>query len=210
MIRTGIYGGSFNPIHRGHVALARSILKQAHLDEVWFLVSPQNPFKQGDNTLLDDDKRLLLATVALRHWPRLVASDYEFSLPKPSYTYITLRSLAQNYPDREFHLIIGADNWVAFPRWKNAQEIIQHYPIIVYPRKDCPIDATTLPPTVHLVDAPLYDISSTEIRQRLAEGKSVSHLVPSPIKELVKQFYPTPATKAPSLSPQKPTPTTPR
>ena len=112
----GLFGGSFNPIHNGHVRLAKSLLQEAALDEVWFLVSPQNPFKQ-DQQLLDDDKRLQLVRLALKEEPQLMASDFEFHLPKPSYTWNTLQALEQEYPERKFTLLIGGDNWEAFDKW---------------------------------------------------------------------------------------------
>ena len=130
----GLFGGSFNPIHNGHVRLAKSLLQEAALDEVWFLVSPQNPFKQ-DQQLLDDDKRLQLVRLALKEEPQLMASDFEFHLPKPSYTWNTLQALEQEYPERKFTLLIGGDNWEAFDKWYRYEDILKRYPIIVYPRE---------------------------------------------------------------------------
>ena len=115
MSSIGIFGGSFNPIHKGHVALARQLLRRAQLDEVWFLVSPQNPLKP-QSLLLDDNMRLEMARLALKDEPHLVASDYEFHLPRPSYTWNTLQHLSQDYPQHRFTLIIGADNWQLFSR----------------------------------------------------------------------------------------------
>ena len=186
-MKIGIYGGSFNPIHRGHIALARQILRKTRLDQIWFVVSPQNPFKKGDAELWDDDFRLKLVRKALETEKNLVASDYEFRLPRPSYTWDTLQSLSKDFPEHEFTLIIGADNWLAFDRWHRADDILRSYPIIVYPREGSPIDKATLPPSVTLVDTRLYRISSTEIRRRLREGKPVKRLVPAAIyKENLK------------------------
>lgn len=184
MIRTGIYGGSFNPIHNGHIALAKAFLRQAALDEVWFVVSPQNPFKVNDH-LLDDRWRLRLTKAALQGETRLMASDYEFHLPKPSYMWHTLQSMSREYPDREFTLLIGGDNWTTFRRWYHADDILSHYSLAVYPRKDNPIDAATLPSNVQLIQAELLDISSTEIRQRIASRQDISQLVPPRVAELI-------------------------
>lgn len=184
-IRTGIFGGSFNPIHNGHIHLARQLLREAKLDEVWFLVTPQNPWKQ-DNDLMPDDLRYQLVTAALRRFKRLKASDFEFKLPKPSYTWNTLQALSAEYPDREFTLLIGGDNWVAFDKWYHHEDILARYPIAVYPRKDAPIDPASLPQCVLLMQAPTVDVSSTEIRQRMAEGLPIDHLVPPAVARMLQ------------------------
>ena len=189
MIRTGIYGGSFNPIHTGHIALASQLLQMASLDEIWFVVSPLNPFKKSSTSLLDDAHRLELAQAALSGEKSLKASDFEFNLSKPSYMWNTLQRLTQEFPDREFTLIIGADNWLAFDRWKNYRDIIANYRIVVYPRKNSPIDKTTLPANVTLADTPLYNVSSTDIRRRVSECKSLHDLVPDNIIPLVEKYY---------------------
>ena len=188
MIKTGIYGGSFNPIHNGHIALAKAFLRQAALDEVWFVVSPQNPFKVNDH-LLDDRWRLRLTKAALQEETRLMASDYEFHLPKPSYMWHTLQSMSREYPDREFTLLIGGDNWTTFHRWYHADDILSHYSLAVYPRKDNPIDTATLPPNVQLINAELLDISSTEVRHRITKGQDISHLVPPRVAELITKNH---------------------
>jgi len=188
-MRIGIYGGSFNPIHRGHIALAKQILRKARLDEVWFLVTPQNPFKQAATDLLDDQLRLELTRKALASEPQLVASDYEFSLPKPSYSWDTLQSLSRDFPEHEFFLVIGADNWLAFNRWYHADDILAHYPILVYPREGSPVDVDALPPTVRLLNTRLYRHSSSEIRQRIREGRPVRRLLPSAIYDEVVTIY---------------------
>ena len=188
MIKTGIYGGSFNPVHNGHIALAHELRQLAGLDEIWFVVSPQNPLKT-QASLLNDRKRLDMTRRALEPYPELVASNYEFALPRPSYMWHTLQSLSARYPDREFTLIIGADNWACFDRWYHAADIIAHYPIAIYPRTGSPIDTSTLPPTVRLYDTGLYDISSTEVREKAAHGEDVAQLVPAEIVEDVKRHY---------------------
>lgn len=187
-IKTGIYGGSFNPIHNGHIALARHLLQEAELDEIWFVVSPQNPFKVQQQ-LLADDKRLRLVRQALAPYPQLVASDFEFSLPRPSYMWHTLQGMSAQWPDRELHLIIGADNWLCFDRWYHADDIRRTYPIIIYPRQGYDITPANLPQGVRLVNTPLYNVSSTEIRADIAAGRDISGKVPSTIlSEVEKEF----------------------
>ena len=127
-IRTGIYGGSFNPIHNGHIAIARAMLDCDAVDEVWLMVSPQNPLKQSAD-LLDEQLRLDMTRRATADIPCVTACDYEFHMPRPSYMWHTLQSLSRDYPDREFTLLIGADNWQVFDRWYHADDIIAHYPI---------------------------------------------------------------------------------
>lgn len=185
--RIGIFGGSFNPIHNGHVALARQLLRKAALDEVWFVVSPQNPLK-AQTDLLNDQKRLELVRLALEGEPGLVASDCEFSLPRPSYTWNTLCHLSQRYPDCEFSLLIGGDNLRCFHRWAHADDLMTHYDIIVYPRDNEPHpSSTSLPPRVRLVDTPLLDISSTEVRRRISHGEPYRHLVPTKVAEVIER-----------------------
>lgn len=187
-VRTGIFGGSFNPIHIGHLALANYLCEFGHVDEVWFLISPQNPFKQ-DKKLLDDCLRLELVRAAVAGYPRFRASDFEFSLPRPSYTVNTLHQLTAVYPEKEFHLIIGADNWSAFDRWKSAQEILDHYPILVYPRQGYEIKEKALPPHVKAVDSPLIDISSTFIRESLASGKDMRYFLHPEVYRIIKEKH---------------------
>ena len=185
----GLFGGSFNPIHNGHVRLAKSLLQKAALDEVWFLVSPQNPFKQ-DQQLLDDDKRLQLVRLALKEEPQLIASDFEFHLPKPSYTWNTLQALEQEYPERKFTLLIGGDNWEAFDKWYRYEDILKRYPIIVYPREGSKVSGVKFQVSdIQIVETPLINISSTQIRQRLHEGKSVRGLVNTEVAMVIEQEH---------------------
>ena len=192
-MKIGIFGGTFNPIHLGHTALASYICNLGLVDEVWLMVSPQNPFKQ-DHQLLDEAVRLRLATLAVRDFPRLRASDFEFHLPRPSYTYVTLRELSRAYPDDAFSLIIGADNWDAFPKWRNADDILAHYPIIVYPRETSPNPNTPNPspltpnPTF-LPSAPLYPISSTAIRTAIAAGDDVSPWLDPAVLDEIRRLH---------------------
>ena len=188
MTKTGIFGGSFNPIHNGHIQLARQLCEAAGLDEVWLMVSPQNPLKQQEG-LLDDGLRLLMAQQALSDEPLIRVSDYEFHLPRPSYTWNTLQALRQDYPDREFVLLIGGDNWERFPRWYRADDIVSNYRLVVYPRRGSDIAPESLPPTVTVVEAELLDISSTDIRRRVRQGKPITGLVPDCIVEAVENLY---------------------
>jgi len=177
MVKTGIFGGSFNPIHNGHIALARQLRERAGLDEVWLMVSPQNPLKQ-ESDLLDDDRRLQMARLALADDPYVVASDYEMHLPKPSYTWNTLQALSRDYPDREFVLLIGGDNWALFNRWYHAEDILKNYQVVVYPRKGA---------EGGLEGLQLIDISSTEIRQRIKEGRGIRRMVPKAVADYIKE-----------------------
>jgi len=186
MIKTGIFGGSFNPIHNGHISLARQLKEKAGLDEVWLMVSPQNPMKQQTD-LLSDEIRLQMARMALEHETGIVASDYEIHLPKPSYTWFTLQALSCDYPDRQFVLMIGGDNWAIFDRWYHADDILQNYQLVVYPRRDALMKNEVLPASVMMVEAELLDVSSTEVRQRIHEGRSIQELVPPSVAAFIKQ-----------------------
>lgn len=186
MTRTGIFGGSFNPIHNAHIALARKIKNLAALDEVWFVVSPHNPLKNADR-LMPDEMRLQMVRDALCHEDGLKASDYEFRLPRPSYMLNTLRSLDRDYPDRDFALIIGADNWLCFDRWFGYKEILDSYSIYVYPRDGAEIDKDALPENVELLDTGLFNISSTQVRKLLSEGKPIDEYVPKCVAKRLKK-----------------------
>ena len=186
MIRTGIFGGSFNPIHKGHVSLGRQLLQLAGLDEVWFVVSPQNPLKQQSG-LLDNALRLRMVQLALAGEKQLVASDYEFGMPRPSYMWHTLQHMSADYPDRAFTLLIGADNWACFDRWYAYQEILDHYAVCVYPRSGSPVDPSCFPSHVRMVDTQLINISSTMVRQRIAHRQPIGDLVPPAVERFIRQ-----------------------
>ena len=188
MIKTGIFGGSFNPIHNGHIQLARQLREAAGLGEVWLMVSPQNPLKEQAG-LLADDQRLQMARQALADEPFIEVSDYEFHLPRPSYTWNTLQALKDDFPDREFALLIGGDNWERFSRWYRADDIVSNYQIIVYPRRGSDIDLKSLPSTVSVVEAELLDISSTDIRRRVRRGQPITGMVPDSIVQAVEKLY---------------------
>ena len=187
MIKTGIFGGSFNPIHNGHISLAKQLKEKAGLDEVWLMVSPQNPMKQQAD-LLSDEVRLQMVRLALEHETGIVASDYEMHLPKQSYTWNTLQALSRDYPDRQFVLMIGGDNWTIFDKWYHADDILQNYQLVVYPRREAQTkQKKALPASVMMVEAELLDISSTEVRQRIRERRSIQKLVPSSVAAFIKQ-----------------------
>lgn len=192
-MNVGVFGGSFNPIHTGHIALAKSLCEKAGLDEVWFMVSPMNPFKQAATDLLDDNLRLELVEKALENEPQLRACDYEFHLPKPSYSWNTLQAISKDYPDIAFTLLIGGDNWAAFDKWYRHDDILAHYPIVVYPRQGS--DIGNVPEGVTIVETPLLNISSTEIRHHIAVGKSITGMVPLSIEQKVTNYYAQPTNQ---------------
>ncbi len=180
MIKTGIFSGSFNPIHIGHLALGNWLCEFGGLDELWFLVTPHNPLKDK-NGLMNDQFRFQLVQKAITSYPKFKVSDIEFSLPQPSYTINTLDTLSQKYPQNCFYLIMGADNWAKINRWKDAEKLLNTYRILVYPRLNYPIEIPTIYPLAQKVDAPLMEISSTFIRDSLIEGKDIRFFLPESI-----------------------------
>lgn len=186
--RTAIFGGSFNPIHKGHIAVARQVIHERLADEVWMLVSPQNPLKPADG-LLDENLRLKLARKALTDEPHILASDFEFCMPRPSYTWNTLQALSRTFPERDFSLLIGADNWQNFSQWAHPVEILSHYPILVYPRTGYAVSPAQLPATVSLIHAPLFPYSSTDVRRVARTGGNLTGMIPRIIETDVREFY---------------------
>lgn len=173
-MKIAIYSGSFNPIHLGHQKLAEYLIDQQLVDEVWFVVSPCNPLKDPASQL-DEYIRLDMVVAAISGNPKLKASDVEFTMPVPSYTIDTLHQLTKLYPQHEFALMIGSDNAVIFDQWKNYQELLETYPVLVYPRKG--YDFSTVAdvyPQMQLLDTPYCDISSTQIRELIQKGEDVS------------------------------------
>lgn len=188
-MKIGLYFGSFNPVHIGHLIIANYILSHTDLDKIWFIVSPQNPFKKT-NTLLNEYDRLHLIQVAVEDVSNLVASNIEFSLPKPSYTIHTLAYLKEKYSDYSFSIIMGSDSLENLESWKNAKEIITNFPIIVFPRPG--FEKKSIPnANITIIDAPLISISSTLIRKLIMEGKSIRFLVPDRVFEEIEKcgFY---------------------
>lgn len=178
MKRIGIFGGSFNPIHVGHAIIASHVLRQGLVDQLWLMVTPENPFKSGQQ-LAAEVHRLRMTEMVTRRIDGAVTSAFEMSLPRPSYTIDTLRALTARFPDCEFSLLIGADNWAAWHRWRSADEIVARHRILVYPRLGYDI---AIPPElserVTQVDAPVIEISSTQVRQMLADGHAPHFYIP--------------------------------
>lgn len=180
-MRTGLYFGSFNPIHNGHLIIANHILNEGVVDKIWFVVSPQNPFKKIEN-LANEYDRLHLVQTAIESDYRLKVTDIEFSLPKPSYTIHTLTYLKEKYPENSFHIIMGSDSFQNLAKWKNYEVLIANYPIIIYKRPGFEIN-NELNANIIEMQAPLLEISSTHIRELLRSGKSVKYLVPPAVEE---------------------------
>ena len=179
----GIFGGSFNPIHVGHCILANVLSQSGLVDEVWLTVSAQNPLKSADVSL--ERHRLEMARIAVEQCERVNVCDVEMSMPKPSYTIDTLNRLSQMYPEHRFRLIIGADNWQIFDRWRESRRIVEHYGVIVYPRRGyempCGVEGVTA------FEAPLIEISSTQIRESISRGDDVRFMVPDSVYDYIKK-----------------------
>jgi len=180
----GLYFGSFNPIHHGHLIIATHILNSNTVDQLWMIVSPQNPFK-ASHVLLNENHRLGLVKTAIEGEPKLKANNIEFKLPKPSYTINTLTYLKEKYPQHQFSIIMGSDGFQNLHKWKNASVIIENYPIIIYKRPGFEI-TDTHGASITIMDAPLLEISSTHIRKLIKENKSIRYLVPDAVKEEIE------------------------
>ncbi len=181
----GVLGGSFNPVHIGHVLLA-DYLRQFHgFDEVWFMLSPLNPLKSNPEELIEDHHRLEMLRIAAESASGLAVCDIELSMPRPSYTINSLSELARIVPDAEFSLIIGSDNWNIFHNWKDYRKIIERFSPIVYPRPGYPLDRGTLPANVTAADAPTFDISSTFLRRAIADGHDMRLYLPAGVWDYI-------------------------
>ena len=187
-MRIGIFGGSFNPIHSGHAIIAHHIITSGAVDRLWLMVSPVNPLKVGNERQVADTDRLRMAEMVSRPLQGVETSAFEFTMPKPSYTIDTLNALQAKFPDDEFHLVIGADNWAVFDRWRNSEEILAKYHLLVYPRLGFDVVIPEeLRDRVSLVDAPIIELSSTMVRERLAKGLSVRYYVPDEVLSYIER-----------------------
>ena len=194
-MRIGLYFGSFNPIHTGHLIIANHILNNTALQKIWFVVSPQNPFKPS-SSLLNEYDRLHLVQIAVENDDRLRASEIEFSLPKPSYTSHTLAYLSEKYTEHRFTIIMGSDSFQNLEKWKNSEHIIANYPIFIYRRPGFEV-TKDFGAQITVLDAPLLEISATHIRETVQEGKSIKYLVPEVVKDEIERsgFYKKPQRK---------------
>lgn len=187
--KTGLFFGSFNPIHVGHLILAQDILNEQNLDEVWFVVSPQNPLKTK-NSLLSEHHRLSMVREAIADNPKFRASDIEFHLTQPSYTIHTLLHLKEKYPGKIFHLIMGEDNLSNLHKWKNFEEIINNYKILVYPRIHSDDGSTRIKhPNILITKAPVIEISSSKIREDIRNGKEVRYFLTEPVYQYLTEMH---------------------
>lgn len=190
-MKIGLFFGSFNPIHIGHLAIADVMANQTDLDQVWFIVSPQNPLKKS-KTLLHAFDRLKMVDLAIADNYKFKSSNVEFSMPIPSFTADTLAFLTDQHKEHEFVLIIGEDNLVHFHKWKNYQSILDHYGLYVYPRPNVKKDKIKVShDNIKFIDAPMMDVSATFIREAIRNGHSIQYLLPEPLTDYIKlkNFY---------------------
>ena len=190
--KTGLFFGSFNPVHIGHLIIANHLTEHSDLDEVWFVVTPHNPHKQK-KSLLDDHHRLTMVRLATENYPKLKACKIEFGMPQPNYTIHTLTALQEKYPDREFVLLMGQDNIASLHKWKNYEAILQYYKIYVYPRitdKQAREEIINHP-SVSFIKAPVIELSATQIRRDIQARKNVRPLLPPEVYQYIDEmnFY---------------------
>ena len=187
-MKIGIFGGSFNPIHTGHAIIAHHVISNGLVDRLWLMVSPINPLKVGTNAQVTDADRLRMVEMVSRPMDGVETSAFEFTMPRPSYTINTLNALSAKFPDDEFYLITGADNWALFDQWRSSEEILEKYHLLVYPRLGYEVVIPDkLRDRVQLVNAPIIELSSTQIRDRLAKGQSVRYYVPDAVHDYIKR-----------------------
>lgn len=187
-MKVGLYFGSFNPIHHGHLIIANFFLHNAELDQVWFVISPQNPLKPSAG-LLNEYQRLYLVNLAIEGETRLKASDIEFRLPRPSFTIDTLTYLQEKYPAIEFTVIMGSDSFTNIRKWKNPHLLLKNYHLLIYERPGFPVKAEDLSENIKTMKAPLLEISATHIREWVKEGKSIRYLVPDKVREEIERNH---------------------
>ncbi len=187
-MKIGLYFGSFNPIHVGHLLIASHVVDSGLVDKVWFVVSPQNPLKHS-STLLNEYDRLHLVNLAIEEDDRFKASDVEFKLPKPSYTIDTLIHLKEKYPQHTFSVILGGDSYQNLSKWKNYQILLNDYQLIVYNRPNAEVNNNEKS-NIHILDAPLLEISSTEIRKSIQQKRSIRYMLPENVRiEIERNGY---------------------
>lgn len=191
-MKIGLYFGTFNPIHAGHLIIANHFAEHTSLEQIWMVVTPHNPLKKKD-TLLDDYQRLQLVTLATEDYPKIKPSDIEFKLSQPNYTVNTLAHLQDKFPQHEFSLIMGEDNLKSLHKWKNYEVILQNHEVYVYPRISSEADNSIFKdnPKIHFIDAPVVEISSTFIRENIKKKKNVQPLLPSKVWDYIdhNNFY---------------------
>ena len=188
MKKVGIYSGSFNPIHHGHVMLANYLVEFSDLDELWFVVTPQNPLKKKED-LLDDDERLKMVQLAVGDDPRFVVSDIEMHLPRPSYTINTLTALSEQHPDCEFVFICGMDSLQNLRNWREYQKILDNYELLVFPREGYDGGELAKYPSVNILKTPIVEVSSTFIRDCVKEGRDVRHFMPEKAFQYMREHH---------------------
>ena len=179
----GLLGGSFNPVHIGHLMLASYLVQWNYVDEVWLLLSPANPLKDASK-MLPDVKRLDMLKIAIKGSEKIDICDIELSMPRPSYTINTLDVLSERYPDKRFKLIIGSDNWRIFDKWRDNQRILEDYGVIVYLRPGYPVERRIID-GLDVVDAPMVDVSSTFIRNAISRGKNMTYFLPTGVYKYI-------------------------
>jgi nicotinate-nucleotide adenylyltransferase len=183
-MRTGLFFGSFNPIHIGHMAIANYMLEYTDLQELWMIISPQNPFKSKTNLISEFD-RIKMVELAIGNDSRIIVSDIEFRLPKPSYTIDTLTYLSERNPSKEFVLLVGSDNLEFFHKWKNYEQLLEQYQLYVYPRPGSGLGSYSDHKNVKLIKAPLIEISSSFIRESIKNGKNIQHFLPAKVYDYI-------------------------
>ncbi|MFW5657844.1 MAG: nicotinate (nicotinamide) nucleotide adenylyltransferase [Bacteroidota bacterium] len=188
MKNVGLFFGSFNPIHIGHMAIANYMVEFTDMKEIWFIISPQNPFKEK-KSLLEDHHRLDLANLAINNDPDFMASDIEFNMPRPSYTIDTLARLTERHPRYRFSLIMGSDSLPTFHKWKNYEQIIENHTRYVYPRPGVDLEEIESPENCVIVDAPLMEISSTFIREAIKKKKDIRYFMPSKAYRYMRDMH---------------------